>query len=40
MKLNQYLNKTALYIAVENGYTEIVKSLLLNPKIDVNIPYI
>ena len=40
MKLFLYINKTALYLAVENEYIEIVKNLLLNPKIDINIPFI
>lgn len=30
------IHKTALIIAVERGYKEIVKLLLASPKIDVN----
>lgn len=36
IKLNIYIQKTALFIAVEIGNTEIVKCLLLHPKINVN----
>lgn len=32
-----FLNKTPLFIAVENNCLEIVKLLLLSPNIDVNI---
>lgn len=32
----EYLNCTALIWAAANGYTEIVKQLLLQPKIDFN----
>lgn len=32
-----YIQKTALYIAVQNGNEEIINLLLANPKIDVNI---
>lgn len=32
--------KTALYIAVEKEYYEIIKLLLENKKLDVNIPAI
>ena len=34
------LYKTALYLAVEKENVEIIKLLLSNNKIDVNIPYI
>lgn len=34
------LNKTALYIAVENENIEIIKALLKNNKIDLNLPAI
>lgn len=32
-----YIQKTALYNAVQNGNEEIINLLLANPKIDVNI---
>lgn len=34
------MNKTPLYLAVENENIEIIKLLLSNEEIDVNIPYI
>lgn len=34
------IHKTALYIAIENENIEIIKSLLANDKINVNIPYL
>lgn len=37
MKLFFKLNSTALFLAVENGNVDIVKLLLTNDKIDVNI---
>ena len=33
-------NKPALYQAIEKGNVEIVKLLISNDKINVNIPYI
>ena len=33
-------NGTPLHLAVKKGYIEIVKLLLTNDKIDVNLPYI
>ena len=35
-----YLYKTALYLAVEKENIEIVKLLLTNDKIDINLTYI
>ena len=35
-----YIQKTPLFIAVENGYKKVVKVLLQDPDIDVYIPYI
>ena len=35
-----FFNKTALHIAVENGFTPIVHLLLLRQDIDVNATYI
>ena len=39
-KTNISNEKTAIYLAVEKELVEIVKLLLTNDKIDVNIPYI
>ena len=35
-----YFYKTALYLAIEKKNIEIIKILLLNDNINVNIPYI
>lgn len=36
--INKYFNgKTAFYYAVEEGYIEIVKLLLTNNKVDINL---
>lgn len=40
MKFHFIFHQTALCLAVEKGNAEIVKLLLLNENIDVNIPYI
>ena len=40
MKLTIHFQKTALYIAVEKENVEIVKLLIAQPNIDINIPYI
>lgn len=40
MKFKILFYKTALIIAVENEFVEIVRLLLLHPNIDVNISYI
>lgn len=36
-EISLYFNKTALYLAVENRYVDIVKLLLENPNINPNI---
>lgn len=36
-KINIYFYKNALYLAVEKKYYNIVKLLLMNDKLDVNI---
>ena len=38
--INSWLNKTALYLAIEKENIEIIKLLLSNGKIDVNAPNI
>ena len=40
MKLIGIFQKTALHVAIEKGNIEIIRILLSNPKIDVNIKYI
>ena len=40
MKFILLINKTAFYIAVEKENIEIIKLLLTNENIDINIPYI
>lgn len=35
-----YFNETILFIAIEKENTEIIKLLLSNDKIDVNIPFV
>ena len=40
MKFNLIFHRTALCLAVEINNIEIIKLLLLNKKIDLNIPYI
>lgn len=37
MKLIKYVNKTALYVAVENEDIDMVKILLSSKTIDVNV---
>ena len=36
MKLNIYIDKTALYLAIEKGNIEIIKLLLKNNELDIN----
>lgn len=36
MKFHSLFNKAALHIAIQKGYTDIVKILLSNSNIDVN----
>lgn len=40
MKLLNYFNKTALYVAVENEDIDMVKILLSSKTIDANVPTI
>ena len=40
MKFKKKINKTVFYSAIEKENIEIIKLLLSNDKIDVNIPYI
>ena len=40
MRLKIIIYKTALYLAIEKENIDIIKLLLLNDNIDVNIPYI
>ena len=35
--MNNYM-ETAFYLAVDKGYTEIIKLLLTNKNIDINVP--
>lgn len=39
-KINKFINKTPIYQAIEMGDIEILKLLLTNDKLNVNIPYI
>ena len=38
--LFNFIQKNALYIAIENNNTEIVRLLLANENIDINLPSI
>ena len=40
MKLAKKIQKTALHIAVDKENIEIIKLLIAQPNIDINIPYI